>query len=381
MIECRLKLLREVRVWKWALSLGLAFALLVAQGGWQAAQAKEPATPELSLNRAIELAIQHAESVTKAAKEVDRTEEWRKYRSEQLDYTPTEPPGNAKVEVAWAQLLSADLSWRMSKKSLTAEQDKVALDTCKKYFDVLAAQNKVRSAEAALDSARRQLQVARALYNVGMATQAALTGAEAQYQAAQATLNAAQNDLDKAYVLLNQLVGLWPEDRPVLTDKVDFKALQITNLDYEVVKVLESCPTVWLAQETVTMKKYLEDMTLYTGEYRPYQARKIEVEQAELDALTTKEMFERITRSLYYGVKNLEELYAGAEQGVWAAEENLKVVKAKYEVGLATAAEVAAAEKSLAEAQYTAYNLACQHAYMKLAFEKPWAYLSSLSSN
>ncbi|NSW83086.1 MAG: TolC family protein [Syntrophothermus sp.] len=376
-----LKSLRKVRVGKGILGLGLAFALLVAQGGWQAAQAKEPATPELSLNRAIELALTQSESVKKATKEVDRTEEWRNYRSDQLDYTPTEPPGNALVEVAWAQLLSADLSWRMSKKSLTAEQDKVALDTCKKYFDVLAAQEKLKSAEASLSNARKQLQVARALYNVGMATQAALTAAEAQYQAAQATLNAAQNDLDKGYVLLNQLVGLWPEDRPVLTDKVDFKALQITNLDYEVEKVLESCPTVWLAQETVTMKKYLEDMTLYTGEYRPYQARKIEVEQAELDALTTKEMFERITRSLYYGVKNLEESYAGAEQGVRAAQENLKVVKAKYEVGLATSAEVAAAEKSLAEAQYTAYNLACQHAYMKLAFEKPWAYLSSLSSN
>ncbi|HHV77475.1 MAG TPA: TolC family protein [Syntrophothermus lipocalidus] len=376
-----LKLLRKVRVGKGILSLGLAFALLVVQGGWQTAQAKEPATPELSLNRAIELALTQSESVKKAEKEVDRTEEWRNYRSDQLDYTPTEPPGNALVEVAWAQLLSADLSWRMSKKSLTAEQDKVALDTCKKYFDVLATQDKVQSAEAALDSARKQLQVARALYNVGMGTQAALTAAEAQYQAAQATLNAAQNDLDKGYVLLNQLVGLWPEDRPVLTDKVDFKALEITNLDYEVEKVLESCPTVWLAQETVTMKKYLEDMTLYTGEYRPYQARKIEVEQAELDALTTKEMFERITRSLYYGVKNLEESYAGAQEAVRAAEENLRVVKAKYEVGLATAAEVAAAEKSLAEAQYTAYNLACQHAYMKLAFEKPWAYLSSLSSN
>lgn len=375
------KLLRKVRVGKGILSLGLAFALLVVQGGWQVAQAKEPATPELSLNRAIELALTQSESVKKAEKEVDRTEEWRNYRSDQLDYTPTEPPGNALVEVAWAQLLSADLSWRMSKKSLTAEQDKVALDTCKKYFDVLATQDKVQSAEAALDSARKQLQVARALYNVGMGTQAALTAAEAQYQAAQATLNAAQNDLDKGYVLLNQLVGLWPEDRPVLTDKVDFKALEITNLDYEVEKVLESCPTVWLAQETVTMKKYLEDMTLYTGEYRPYQARKIEVEQAELDALTTKEMFERITRSLYYGVKNLEESYSGAQEAVRAAQENLKVVKAKYEVGLATSAEVAAAEKSLAEAQYNAYNLACQHAYMKLAFEKPWAYLSSLSSN
>jgi len=112
-----------------------------------AAWAKEPATPELSLERAIELALAHSESVKRAEKEIDRTEEWREYRAEELDYIPIGAPGSAAVEVPWSQLLLADLEWRMSKKSLAAEKDKVALDTCKKYWDVLQAQEKVKASQ------------------------------------------------------------------------------------------------------------------------------------------------------------------------------------------------------------------------------------------
>lgn len=224
------------------------------------------------------------------------------------------------------------------------------------------------------------MQNARARYRVGTLSKAALVGAEAQYRAAETALASARNDLDDAYTVLNQAIGLGPEDRPVLTDTVTFTPLEVADLDHEVARVLESAPSVWLAQERVTLQKYLEDMMFYTGEYRPYQVRKIEVEQAELEAASTKELFELVTRSLYYGVKSLEDAYAGAQEEVRAAEENLRVTRVKFDVGLATAADVAAAEKDLAEAKRAAFELACQHAYMKLAFARPWAYIGGAQS-
>ncbi|MGQ9754995.1 MAG: TolC family protein [Desulfotomaculales bacterium] len=349
-----------------------------------AAGAKEPATPELSLNQAIALALAHSESVKKAEKEIDRTEALRDEAADQLDFTPVMPAGNPMIEAAWAELLAADLTWQRSKKSLTAEQDKVALDTCKKYWDVLQAQEKMKAAEAALASARRQLQNARAGYRAGTLPLARLIGAEAQYRGAEAALARARNDLDDAYTALNQAIGLWPEDRPILTDTVTFAPLEVADLDHEVAKVLESCPQVWLAEQGVRLKQYYQDIMFYKGivygtfSYKPYEARKIEVEQAELDAASTRELFELITRSLFYGVKSLEEAYAGAQEGVRAAEENLRVARVKFDVGMATAADVAAAEKDLADARKAAFELACRHAYMKLAFARPWAYLGAL---
>ena len=350
----------------------LIASLLVPPFAW----AREPATPELTLNQAIAMALAHSESVKKAEKEIDRTYEWREERADQLDYTPIRFPSDPLVEIAWANLLAADLTWRMSKKSLTAEQDEVALDACKKYWDVLKAQEKVRAAEEGLKKADWELRRARANFQVGMIPQAALVAAEAGLAQAKAALKAAKNDLDNAYASFNRLVGLWPQDRPVLVDGVNFNPLQVSDVETEVGRIVDESPTVWLANEKVTLQKYYEDMMFYTGEYRPYQVRKIEVEQAELDAAAARKMMEEITRSLYYNAKSLEESYQALQEGVKTAEENLRVTKVKYDVGMATRAEVAAAEAALAEAKQKALETACQHAFIKLAFEKPWAYIS-----
>jgi outer membrane protein TolC len=360
------------------LTLVVVFAvgMLVPQAG-----ARETVTPEVTLEEAIVAALKNNESVKKAGLEVDRTEELRNYRGDQLTYAPTGPPGSALVEVPWSNLLLADLTWRMSKKSLTAGQDGVVLDTCNKYWNVLQAQEKVKAAEVALASAERQLKAARALYSVGLNTRTGLTAAEAQQRSAAAGLASAKNDLESAFDVINRAIGLWPDDRPVLTDTVEFTPLDINDLDREVRKVLDSAPTVWLAQEKVTLQKYLEDMMFYTGEYRPYQARKIEVEQAELDAASTRKLFDQITRSLYYGAKSIEEAYAGAQEGLKVAEENLRVAQVKQKVGMVTTTDVLVAEKAVAEAHSALLQLACQHAYTKLAFAKPWAYLSGLSQS
>ncbi len=369
-----------------ALGLFLAVVFILGACGGPA-WAREPATPELSLNDAIALALAQSEKVKKAEKEIERTEALREHAADQLDYVPVMPAGNPAVEAAWANLLAADLTWRMSKKSLTAEQDTVALDACKKYWDVLLAKAKVDAAEKALASAEKTLQRVRALYNAGMATLAELAGAEAQYRAAEAAAEKARNDLTNAYLALNQLLGFWPEDRPVLTTPLELHPLDVADLDYEVTKVLENCPKVWLARETVNLKKYLEDVMFYTGiatgtfSYKPYEARKVEVEQAELDAASTEKLFALITRQLYYGAKSLEEAYAGAEEAVKARAEALRVARLKREAGVSVPAEVAEAERALAEAQSKVSEIVAQHSYLKLAFEKPWAYLSLLSSS
>lgn len=348
-----------------------AVTLMVFTSG--SAWGKEPATPELTLNQAIEMAGNYSKALRKAELEVDRTAELRIYRYDQLDYVPYDIPNDPRVEVAWANMLAADLTWQMSRKSLGLEEDRLVLDVCQKYWDVLRAQDKMDAAEAALRKAEWDLRKARASAQVGLLTPLTLSQAEAGLAGAEAGLAAAENELAEAYIELNELLGFWPQDRPVLTDTVEFNPLEVDNLDTAVQRVVEASPSVWLAQERATMQKYLEDLMFYTGDYRPYQARKIEVQQAELDAASAKEMTRLLTRSLYYGVLNLEEAYRPLEKAVQIAEENLRIIRIKYELGMVTRADVAAAESALAEAEQSAMAILYQHAYLKLAFQKPWA--------
>jgi outer membrane protein TolC len=212
---------------------------------------------------------------------------------------------------------------------------------------------------------------------VGVIADPELVAAEVQFNGAKANVEIARNDLTKAYISFNQKVGLKPEDKPVLSEPAVFEPLVIQNLEHEVSRVLETSPKVWLAKEMVRMQKILADMTMYTGAYTPYKARKISVEQAELDYMNAKDLFKEITRSLYYTVIDLEEGYKAAQEGLRLAEENLRVKKLRFEVGMTTKSEVTAAELDVANAQNNLNDLAYQHAYLKLAFEKPWAYISA----
>lgn len=372
-------MLKRTLVWLLAL---LLIPCLLSGATVPVAWAKEPATPEISLNKAISLALEQSESVKKAEKDIDRTKALKDDASDNLDYTPTGPVGDALEQVSWNSLLTADLNWQFSKESLTASQDGLALGTCNKYWGVLKAQEALKAAEAAQKSAALQLQKAQASFRAGLLAQSDLLAAQAGSEGARAQLAKARNDLHTAYVAFNQQVGLWPEDRPVLTDAVSFEPLKIDDLDHEVAVVLETAPSVWLADQVVNLKKYQQDIMLYASTltggttYKPYEAREIEVEQAGLDAASARKAMEYLTRSLYYGVESLEQSYAGAQESLKAADENLRVAKIKFDLGLVTASDVAAAEKSEADAQSTLASVACQHALLKLGFQKPWAYLS-----
>jgi len=130
---------------------------------------------------------------------------------------------------------------------------------------------------------------------------------------------------------------------------------------------------VWLAEQKVTLAKWAADLMYFTGQYTPYKARQIAVEQAELDATSAKETIRTVTRGLYLKALTVEESYRAAQETLRSAQENLRVAKAKYDVGLATRADVVAAEVKVAQSAQSVADLARQHAYLKLAFEKPWA--------
>lgn len=337
------------------------------------AWSNEIATPDLTLNQAIEIAGLYSKSVQKARLDVDRTEELRSYSYSQLDYVPLGIPNNPAVEVAWSSMLSADLTWQMSKKNLSMEEDRLVLDVCRKYWDVLVAQGKVAVKEQALKQAELDVRKARVSSRVGMVTPLTVSQAEMGLVGAKASLSEADNELTEAYIKLNRLLGLWPEDRPVLVDNLEFNPIQVDNLETAVQRVIETSPAVWLAQERATMQKYLENLMFYTGDYRPYQVRKIEVKQAELDAADTKETMRVLTRSLYYSVINMEESYRTLEEVIKVAEENLRVNNIKYELGMLTRADVVNAETALAESKQNALAVLSQQAYYRLAFQKPWS--------
>jgi outer membrane protein len=337
------------------------------------AWAAEPATPVLTLNDAIKRALTYSETVKKAAKQVDLTEVNLDQKQTDLGYVAGSATGEPEGESAYASLLSASLTWQMSEKSLTTAQDSLTLSTCSNYWAIQLSLGNVEVAKQSLKQANLDLYKARIFNLVGLTAKDALLAAETKQASAAYSLQKAQNDLSTAYIAFNQVVGLWPEDRPVLTDELTFTPMDDVSLDVLVARVVDDSPTVWLADQKVEMQGILNDLMFYTGSYQPYEARKIELAQVKLDAVSAKEAAEILTRNMYYAVRSLEESYPAAEQAVKLAEENLRVAQVKYQVGMLTGADVSALETALAQSRQSLLELKKNHAYYILALEKPWA--------
>ena len=347
--------------------------------GW----AKEPDTPEIKLTEAIDLAMKNSDSLKKAALDVDKNKEKQEKASDKLDFIPAlGSTYDAATESNWYGLISADINWQMSKKSYSSEQDRLTLDVCQKYWNVQKSLESVRSKKISAAVAELAFRRAQAMVRLGMtppeypagsSPQSVLEGAEGSLISARSDLTKAQNKLNSDYEALNQLIGLWPEDRPQLVDQVTFESLKVDNLDAEIQRAVEKSPKIWQAKEKITLAKLSHNLMYASGSYTPYKVREIEKEQAQIDAISAEDAVRLATRSLYYTVMNLEAGLPAAENAVAAAEEALRVAKIQYELGMITKESLKKTEASLVQAQYNLMDLKQQHLYAKLAFQKPWA--------
>ena len=358
-------------------SLVLAIGIIVSAGvtaGGKAAWAKEPATPELTLQQAVEKAVANSKSLKNKGYEVERTEEVRGSAADKVKFVPAAGSNPDPTAAAnFTGLVSADLQWQMAKKSYDAEVDTVTMSVTKAYYGVLQALESVHVAEQAYQSKELASRLAMASYRAGALSKSGLIQADSDLAGAKSDLEAARKALDDAYQQFNQLVGLWPEDRPVLTGRPSFSALEIDNLDTEVERAVENSPTLWQAKRNIDLAKLNLDLYAFNYESEPYKSKEIKVDQAEVSAASAEEQLRNAVRTIYYNIRKLEENYAGLQQKLAAAEENLRVTQLKFDLGMATKADVLSAQYALAGVQKSLLDTVCQHELLKLSFAKPWA--------
>ncbi|MGB9905653.1 MAG: TolC family protein, partial [Desulfotomaculales bacterium] len=124
----------------------MMWMMITGTGG--VAWAKEPATPELTLQQAVEKALAASKSLKNAEYEVERTEEVRNSAADKVKYIPAPQSNPDPVAAAsFTGLVSADLQWQMAKKSYDLTVDTITAAVTSAYYAVLQAQENVRVAE------------------------------------------------------------------------------------------------------------------------------------------------------------------------------------------------------------------------------------------
>ncbi|WP_169738565.1 TolC family protein [Desulfofalx alkaliphila] len=338
--------------------------------------AKEPVTPELTLQTAIDNAIANAYRLQVAQYEIDRSKEVRDFINDKVLFIPAEPTPNSNAARTFTNLVQADLAWQSSMRDYTATEDSVAMSTIKAYNEVLQAQENVRLAQLNLENKEWVNKMSIISRQIGMVDNLGSVSAQSDYMTAKNQLSATNKALDDAYQKLNNLIGLWPQDRPVLVDHPQLSPLEVDNLESSVNRAVSRSPAVWMAEQNITFNRLNRSLYDVTDPFNtvPYEAVDIEVDKARVTANDIKNQTRLAVRSFYYTAEQLEKQYSSVQEKLRVAEENLRVVKIKNDVGMTTKTDLLNAEFAVEQAKNELLNIICQHQLMAIAFEKPWAY-------
>lgn len=333
------------------------------------------ANQEITVSQAIDMAKTNSIKLRQAQMSVDDSNELRDRAADnvRLQSIPTAygiSPGEAS---AWISLLNADLGVRGAEVQQQLAEDLLEINVPQAYWAVQSALAAEKYAESALEVADLQSRIAQLSYQAGMKSQTEATIAKNNYDQAKVALDQAKNNVDKAYLAFNQLIGLPASARPILSDTPQYEAMQNVDIDHEVARVLTESPSLTLYALQIDKAKYQENIVGSGSSYTPYSVRHNAVVSAELDEKNARDTLEQTVRNLYTQLLDTEQKYQDANLKLQQAQENLRVVKAQEEAGLATSLQVKQAELAVAQAQLNLDTLTRQHASQKLAFEKPWA--------
>lgn len=322
------------------------------------AQAKEPKTPELSLNESYEMASKNDVSL----KSNDLSLRQNKYR---LDEAMDDIDGTSYYsEALELSYFSANLDYANSKQ---AKENALALleyQVVEGYYKLKVAIDNVDLTEKKMKKAMSDLKAAQAKMQVGLLSEAELTVFKNAYSSAKNNNKLALEELNSAYINFNSLVGLDSEDLPKLTDDISFEIFTVDNLQAEVSKAQDNSYDLAKAQNTKSLAEEKLRYILYD-----YKDSKYDVENVEYSIEQIKKNLEDTVLTMYSDIKALEEQYTLTEISISNAKENYRVTKVKYDAGMCTENDLIVAQTTLVTAENALVNIASGHE-LKVAYFK-----------
>ncbi len=359
----------------------LLSGLLVLYGAGAAlADAGAPAATDnqqqqsLTIQQAITMAMASSNSLHAASSAVDQANNnlatTQQQNVPELQFTPTGST-TADVEQASNSLTQADLALAYQQSEYQASQDAVVYSVYQDYFNILQDEAALAAAQQALNLAVLQQRATVMNNQLGGASQYQVQQANQADVADEAALSQAEANLTTAYQQFDQLVGLTPDDQPVLTDQPSFAPLVVGSLDAEVSRVLADSPTVLNAQDAVVADKDGLNMVSYVTSEN-YSSADI-LNEDENSLANTENSVAQSERNMYGTIQTLESQQNSMQQDLATEQTNLQEIQVGYSIGNNDSLDLATAQSTLATAQQNLLNNNCQHQLDVMLFETPWA--------
>jgi len=120
----------------------------------------------------------------------------------------------------WVQLSQADNQVAQAEATYEAAQQSLMLNTSTAYFNILFAQDSLEFARMEMESIGRQLEQAKARFEVGLIAITDVDAAQAAFDQARAGVIKSENDLNNAHEAMREIIGQFDGKIASLTEDI-----------------------------------------------------------------------------------------------------------------------------------------------------------------
>jgi len=277
------------------------------------------------------MALDNSKKIKSSEKSVETQKENFSEAQTGYKYTPVTEGLRSADKPAFLSYFNNAYMLELYKKQLENEKKQLVIDAKTAYFNCLNFGLRKIIQEKTVAMNELKLSQEKSRYAVGMATKSSVGAAESLVATDKAALEDAVAKLDKAYNTLSTMLGLDQQNTiPVLTSPVEAEFAKLDDVDLETKRAVDNSMEVWTGQESARLSTQLRifERDPEVGQYKE--------EKAYLDAAVTKDnvklQLRDLCNSINYVVEKNNQLVAQKEE----AEENYRVVKAQYDLGMIT---------------------------------------------
>lgn len=334
------------------------------------------ASVKITLSQAQQWARSNSFSLKEAQQTIDRNRINLKNAGENLDFIPA-GTGNGEEDAAsssaWKGYASSTVSYLESKKQIELVQDQADYTAMKNYYDVLLAENKVKSSEDALSLALLEEKAAEAKANRGKISPGDQSTIIQTRIEAQKNVDIAKAALQKAMDSLNTQMGQPQGTVYELVDRPVYRKMDNTNLDTLVTRAISASPSVWRQEEAVKLAKMEIKYYTWNSGTDDYEIKQIDVDSAEGGLENTKDQLAETLKNMYFNLQQSYEQYEQMQSNLQNANKVLEISRRKKERGFATGTEVATNQLKVKQIERNKDELIVQMTLLQHALNKPWS--------
>ncbi|MGE5454397.1 MAG: TolC family protein [Methylocystaceae bacterium] len=289
-------------------------------------------TKDLSIQEALETANKASYDLKYNSLEVERAEKNRDDGAKAVTYIPTGGFVSTGYQSLYNSYQRADIAVTVAKKTEQLTKDQIYSDMVSAYASAIKARNTLESARISLDKAKQQRKISSLAASLGMVSDYDMKS----YDDAISKLETAVKSYDSAYqssvASLADLLGISDTNwKPNLTSTPILNNYKRDELGIELSRGSDKSATVWTkkALRDIELSKQswsLEGVTDVTKDINMKEAE-YNYQQSIIDVAAS-------IKSLYFALDAQEKIVTDKVQALTKAENDLKLAKIKYNVGI-----------------------------------------------